>query len=387
MDTFPLTVNGRSVSEYPDESRAVSAQDNIRRADDTFYDVFSNFRLLRYVNPVNWEKEKETFFEAWDSNQVYQPKFEYDALPSGLSQWIRALEGLSFGVSPLENCFAKARDELLATLQLVEARGSTMVTEKSIQVFGKVDPVLVKEGDALMKERQPKRLEPQTEMGIKALATAVRDRIREARIDGWDVVEDPGIVPWAETDWTDRKIRLRPGMVLGRDMIDRLLHHLIEVHVYRAVNGSRQPYRAFVVGLDQFAETEEGLAVELEDRLGLLKPSVRRLYGGRVIAVHLAAQQSFFDIFRKLVEFFSPEDAYTLTERSKRGLTDTSEPGGFLRDHIYLQGKKRIKLLTTAELRLLYTGKIAVHHIRLVKEMLAQHQLIEPAFFPSVLNG
>jgi hypothetical protein len=224
-------------------------------------------------------------------------------------------------------------------------------------------------------------------MGIKALAKATRDRIRDAQIDGWDVVEDPIIMTLVETDWTERKIRLRPGLIMAREMIDRLLHHIVEVHLYRALNGQRQPYRAFVIGLDQFAETEEGLAVELEDRVGLLTPSVRRLYGARVVATHLATQKSFFDIFRRLVEFFPPDDAYTLTGRCKRGLTNTAEPGGLLRDHIYLKGKKQIKNLTPPELRVLYTGKIAIHHIPLVQEMISKHQLMEPAFLPASLVG
>ena len=114
---------------------------------------------------------------------------------------------------------------------------------------------------------------------------------------------------------------------------------------------------------------------------------MKRGYAARVLTASMALEKSFFDIFGNLVKVFPPDEAYTLTERSKRGLQDTSQPGGFIQDHIFLAGKKKVETLPTDALRMLYTGKIAIAHLPLARQLLSAKKLVAPAFLPDSFHG
>ncbi|MFH1263473.1 MAG: tyrosine/phenylalanine carboxypeptidase domain-containing protein [Pseudomonadota bacterium] len=364
----------------------MTPEDTIQKADHTFFEILHDFRLFHYLNPVNSREEREKFLAAWEDGKTYQPVFEYNPLPATLPGSKKRLADLTFGTTALEVCFDRVRAEYLLRLELAESRGTPAITLKAMQLYGTPNDAVVKEAIRLL-DSVPAADEPTTTVGVKALATEIREKLRADRIEGWDVVEDPLTITFAEADSAHHKVRLLPGIVISGKMLDRLLHHVVEVHVYRAANGERQPLRAFSLGLDGYIETEEGLALVLEERLGLLIPPIQRRLAGRMLAAALAPKHSFFDMFRRLVKFFSPEEAYTITVLSKRGLRETHEPGGYVRDHIYSSGTKKIKDLTADEIHLLYTGRIAVHHLPLVKELMKNKKLVDPAFLPAILHG
>ena len=364
----------------------MTSEDKIRKADDTLFAIFHDFNIFDYLTPLNARSEEEQFFRFWDSGQTYNPRFQYPLLPPKLPEWKRKVEALELGDSPLEVMFNQLKSEWLRRFELVEKRGTPGLTTTSIKLFGQPDDFLVQEARQILKDTE-NEIDDTINVGVKGLGEEMRERLRKERIEGWDVLEDPASIPLARVDAAHHKIRIKTGMIVTTAMLKRLLHHEIEVHVYRAANGERQPYKAFRMGFDRNLETEEGLAVVLEDRLGISVPNVKRRYAGRVLAANLVPTKSFFDIVNALVEFFAPDEAFTLALRSKRGQEDTSQPGGFVQDHIYLQGRKQVASLSNADIRLLYSGRIAVHHLDMVKELIAQKKLVDPAFVPDVFHG
>ncbi len=364
----------------------MNSEDLARKADDVIFEIFHDFNFFDYVNPVNGEEEREKFLSAWNDRGMYQPQFEYRPPPKDLKESQTRLRELKFGTEALDICYEKTLQELLRILEAVEAVGTEKITARSVGLYGTPSPELIKEARQMMREGKRASKEPR-EVGVRGLAERFREQLREDRIDGWDVVEDPNGVMLASTDSAHHKIRLQSGIILSPSMVNRLLQHEIGTHVYRSVNGERQPYKIFAVGLDGYMRTEEGLALELEARRKLAVPNVRRRYAGRVLAASLAPTENFFDMFRGLVEFFPAEEAFTLVQRSKRGVHDTSQPGGFIYDHIYLAGKKEVKGLSNSDYQLLYTGKVSVHHLPLIRELMSQKKILAAAFFPSVFHG
>ena len=61
---------------------------------------------------------------------------------------------------------------------------------------------------------------------------------------------------------------------------------------------------------------------------------------------------------------------------------DTSKPGGFLKDHVYLQGMLTINdyVKNGGDVKLLYAGKIGVKDVYLVKEGIIKPAKILPEF-------
>ena len=79
----------------------------------------------------------------------------------------------------------------------------------------------------------------------------------------------------------------------------------------------------------------------------------------------MAKEHSFVEIFNKLEKYIQdPDRRWKYTMRVKRGLNDTSQPGGFFKDQCYLKGayvilRNRDKI----NFRELYCGKIAVEDL------------------------
>jgi hypothetical protein len=89
---------------------------------------------------------------------------------------------------------------------------------------------------------------------------------------------------------------------------------------------------------------------------------------------------SFADLFTKLEEFVeSPEYRWALCVRVKRGLQDTSQPGGFTKDILYLQGAVKIaQWLSKHDFNSspLYIGKIAVEDLDRCLPLSKLHYLV-----------
>ncbi len=364
-----------------------TSEDRVRKADDTFYKIFHDFNFFHFLSPSNQVTERDLFFARWEKGEPYNPLFEYDPIPAQLPKYRKELEELSFSGTPLELMYEKTRDELLKFASILELRGTPPMTDLSLEIFGSPPLRLVEGALALLRRKWGEMRDTSPKLGVRAVAERVRERVREERIEGWDVAEDATITAPVEIDWAHHKIRLQSGMVISERMAARLLHHVIGANVYRVANGDRQPYRCFALGFESYIEIDDGLAVELEEAMGMLTPALRRLYAGRALAASRSPARGFFDVFKLMLEFFTPEDAYSLALRSKRGLADTSKPGGFIADHLFLTGKEKVAALSPADKRLLYTGRIAVHHLPLVRELIASKKLVEPAFVPSVFQS
>ena len=78
---------------------------------------------------------------------------------------------------------------------------------------------------------------------------------------------------------------------------------------------------------------------------------------------------------------FDEEKSWRITLRAKRGLSDTSEPGGLTKDYLYLDGYYKVKkyIETGHDIKKLYVGKIAIEHVSLVDKM---ENIVKPRYLP-----
>ena len=127
----------------------------------------------------------------------------------------------------------------------------------------------------------------------------------------------------------DRDFGLREGA--------RLCVHELLGHLTAAANGRAQPLRLLEWGTAESFTDQEGLALCLEDRFGMLDPLRLRTLAARVVATDaMHAGASFTDTARRLLDFgVCAPDAVTISERAFRG-------GGVARDAAYLVGFMRV---------------------------------------------
>jgi hypothetical protein len=118
--------------------------------------------------------------------------------------------------------------------------------------------------------------------------------------------------------------------------------------------------------------TEEGLAVVNEERMGYIDAQRNRVFAGRVLAALRALAGSFLDVYREQRDHgFTHDEAFVITTRVKRGLTDSARPGGYIKDQVYLWGRLLIEeyVLSGGDLSRLYVGKISLDHLPVVREL------------------
>jgi len=124
----------------------------------------------------------------------------------------------------------------------------------------------------------------------------------------------------------------------GRVEAQRLAVHEVLGHLVAAHNGRKQALRIFEWGTAESFADQEGVALYLEAKHGVMDATRMRVLAGRVIATDMMhAGASFSETAHTLhaSESFSPIEAIGMAERAYRG-------GGVARDASYLLGYLRV---------------------------------------------
>lgn len=147
-----------------------------------------------------------------------------------------------------------------------------------------------------------------------------------------------------------------------------MVEHEVGVHIMRRLNDDQQPWKGkrSQFDLHSYLATEEGLAVLHSNAARADKhlwfPALSYL------AVYLAQRLSFAQLAKELQVYVSDsERLWSICLKVKRGLKDTSMPGGFTKNQVYLAGTidvLRWLKKNHYDARPLYVGKVAVEDIQ-----------------------
>jgi len=313
------------------------------------------------TQPFNIEQEKKKIF----ANKTYDPYFKYHKHPKVI-QIKNALKGLKTDYSIFGILLNQKRYELLKRLSMYESVGTKLFTQRSIDLYGKPDKELVKKAKKFLKlNKEDTSREFNTISSVKKFI----DSLLKFGYN-WKVVEKDMCVG-ARFDSVSKTLFINKNRKFTENDLRRLIIHEIGTHIARAENGKKQKYRLFAIGFPNYLITEEGLAVYNEEKAGLLTNDVLKNYAGRVIAVDLSLKNSFSTVYNELLEFFDRNEAFNLCLRAKRGISNTSKPGAYTKDYLYLKGKYIIENFVKkgGNLQSLYIGKIGVQHVDLVKKI------------------
>lgn len=180
-------------------------------------------------------------------------------------------------------------------------------------------------------------------------------------------------------------LKLRTTAEFRREGLLGMLYHEIGTHALRRLNYEQQPWylQKKKYGFQEYLYTEEGLA----SLHSLLPHTNKSAYSTaiRYAAVNYAQQHSFSQLWSFLSKYLDdPETRWMVTMRQKRGLTDTSQPGGFTKDLVYFEGMvdtwKWLKA-HNFDPTLLYMGKIAAADAQRAQQLNPNFQPLLPSFF------
>eukprot|EP00928_Gymnodinium_smaydae_P088415 TRINITY_DN72503_c0_g1_i1.p1 TRINITY_DN72503_c0_g1~~TRINITY_DN72503_c0_g1_i1.p1 ORF type:complete len:415 (+),score=87.98 TRINITY_DN72503_c0_g1_i1:350-1594(+) len=287
--------------------------------------------MVAVARPMNAEEERVKFFSGEEEN--YEPQFMYRLPPCVLE---KALRQYSLD-NQVDRRFVPHAKRVLNTL--LQRYGSYAAYQEQ---YG---------GEALsIEEARPIVDEYLAKLGVQ-------DEIR--------VNFDPNLVARASFVKRAMVLNIRP-QGLRKNWIEGMLHHEIGTHFLRDRNDKYQPWSREKNGrkryrLEDKNPTEEGLAslhtvLEREGHC-LWRPAL--LY----YATWRALELSFRDLYEDLAQFLgnSTDERWDYCVRAKRGLLDTSQPGGLAKDQAYLAGAMEIlEQRRRIDFTSLYAGKLSV---------------------------
>ncbi|RXM99290.1 hypothetical protein EOD39_11820 [Acipenser ruthenus] len=302
--------------------------------------------ILTAIKPSNVEKEKAKFFK---SEFTYNPQFEY-ANPAS---------------PPVLARHNSASDRFL--------RQAVRIMELALQKYGNYEKFEQATGGSLLTKSRiwyhvKKYMEKEGCMGeiVVHLTDDLLSRASMTVVNG------------------------RPTLTINissarEHWLEGMLRHEIGTHYLRGINNNLQPWcngnGRIKYSLKPTNPTEEGLA-SIHSVLFRKDPFLWRaalLY----YTVYQASRMSFTDLFRCLEKFVKdPSTRWDYCVRAKRGQTNTSLPGCFGKDQVYLDGilkilryreKINFSLLTAL-------GKVSYEDVDRLKEIAMMENVRIPYF-------
>jgi uncharacterized protein (TIGR02421 family) len=349
---------------------------------DIATEVEKNF--LNYINPINSQKQKEMFFESIKKHSYEEPYFEYlkrdsNTLSKEEEQLRTAIKEMKN--SPAEKHLKEKAENLILEINLLKNVNTDKFCNSSKKSYDKPSTKVVKMAEEAIKVK----IKPEKDALSAEEMKIMLEKYLTPLKSGFSVTIEEHMSAKAAEHLAERKVKLNKNALFCKNDAKRLFVHEVETHAYRYLNGMLQPIKCLSFGSGgEYMRTEEGLAVFNEKKSGVFSPQNEKTYAGRVVAVNYALSHSFFETFEYLKNFFLEDEAYTLTQRVKRGVP-YSKKGAFTKDYSYYAGAKEIENYAQNEklTKELYIGKISVTDMGLVKKISG---IVEPKWLPSYLH-
>ncbi len=344
--------------------------------------------------PLNFEDEMATFVKE---KGKYNPQFHYKYNAEMYTELMRSLDSLSIEEgSPQGHIFSKKRDELAMRLQLFHHAGldAKKFTTISKQLYTSPKKKLLEEAKAVQEEYEKRK--HHIAEGKKLTAEETKERLQEYlmrnKLQHWHVViRETGSTRISIGKSKRRNIYLLANSLFPEVDLESIFAHEVATHAMRLENGIHQPYTVMMYGTHQYLETEEGLAIfnqlKFQDKLSSKFYSAARGYvkTAEVLETSFAEASELESVLQFLKKRkLSDENLRILFRkiyRVKRGIGDTSKPGGFTKDLVYFSGLKKVEkfLKQGGDIHELYKGKIGIQDVQHTKHM---EELIQPTHLP-----
>ncbi|OIO20078.1 MAG: hypothetical protein AUJ23_00780 [Candidatus Magasanikbacteria bacterium CG1_02_32_51] len=356
--------------EEIDSSKTVSttktiSEKIIRNIDKKLSITDKQLKILLHIKPLNLQEEKKKFFATKD----FSPQFIYRKPDINFTSLLREISALPKNINhPLYPLFVKKIDEIISKIQFLDAVGTSDYTHASQDLYGIVDEVLLEKAKKYIVDN-PIQEDKSKIVSSKQIIKDFEFALQQNRLSNWKIKTSDNVRS-ISVDPRKKNIFIKNTSKRSKNHLKALLVHEIGTHVYRYENGVLQEYKIFKRGTANYLETEEGLAIYNQKKLGLslgLK-DVWPTY--LVIAIYYAQSMSFLELFNFLQKEYnlSNQKAWLACFRAKRGMSDTSLPGGLTRDAIYFRGYLKVVdyLSEDTENRLknLYMGKISIVDVK-----------------------
>ncbi len=333
--------------------------------------------------PVNLREEKSRFMES----DTYNPQFRYEVVDNNNANILKKLKKVRYVVDVPEE-ISKFYIKLIHAKSVVNEMMQNVgdnetVSELSAKLYKRPTSVAKKNASMIIRGKVKKyslidntasdlsKGAQAEDLGFEDIKRIFNDLFAYLGLDGWEVSEGLNmeksmlkVGTKTKKVITHRDIRKSP-----MDLRKAIVHEVF-THVLRSVNGGLSGYDALSrANLHSYLPVEEGLATYNEERYGVLSFANLKKKAIQLYAVSIGRTMSFRQLFDVLKLVESPTNAFYSTYRVKRGLSDTSKPGIYAKDHVYMTGFWRVRKRLVDDPTLyekLYAGKIGWKQVKWV---------------------
>ncbi len=325
-------------------------------------------KLLAHLKPTNLTLEYKKFIAK---KAQYNPIFHYSPLKFDVKRFTTSLNALSFPETTLGQIFQEKKVEIERKVALLAAIDGVDFSKRSDGLYGLPSVESITAARQLLKSKPAQFATERATLDAVAISQEFEKVFQTYGLKKWKVVIKATMAADALAGKSGT-LFVRAGAVFSPERVRALVAHEIATHIFRTENGMRQPYEIFARGLANYLLTEEGLAVYNQE-LVLKTDSEKRYWPAlNLLAVDYAARHSFSEVFKFIKEYgFDDERAWKTALKVKRGLIDTSDPGGFTKEHLYFSGFQKIQKFVAdgGDLKELYAAKIKVEDLLLIAKM------------------
>ncbi|WP_298319350.1 flavohemoglobin expression-modulating QEGLA motif protein [uncultured Aquimarina sp.] len=338
---------------------------------DTYSDLFEidqnldrlvkNIELLNYLNPLNIEQEKKSFFAC---KYRFNPKFNYRKIkfePYKLQRLFFSQRLERIEDDEIRKLYQDIIYEYSGLIQCIETIGSGKnFYYNSLKVFGTPTERDVENARFILHFDDESPKEEFTKKHSAEDAEVYFRKFAERYDFDFNIKKSTNISAAAMVLNASETLVLKKNNKFSDNDLMVLANHEIGVHMVTTFNGKSQPLKIFSNGFVNNTETQEGLAVFSEYMSGCLTLKRMKELAYRVIAADsLIKGYDFKDTFDLLYSQYKldKETAWQITLRVHRG-------GGFTKDYLYLTGLKKVYdyYYSSQDMDALLTGKVTLEN-------------------------
>jgi hypothetical protein len=308
-------------------------------------------KLLGSLTPVDAHRERARLVAAIQARREASPRWTYarvvhDDLRRALDAAERALAAEA--ETSLDRLYLERVRELSLEAELCVAAGTADLPRLARERFASGDPAVTREASLLARSwlDEPVQAAPPETLASddadpRSLLSLLRAEVGRLHLP-FTVVAQSSLAPLAATG--DGVILVAPGRRVTHEDATRTVLHEIEGHAHPRARALEAPLAIFRAGTARGVDDQEGRALLLEERAGLLGPRRRRQLAARHRACEAMADgAAFADVAPALAREhgLEPLQAVVVAERVFRG-SDGVRPG-LGRERVYLEALVRVR--------------------------------------------
>ena len=341
---------------------------NLFDIDQNLNRLVKNIELLNYLNPLNIEVEKKSFFA---SKYYHNPKFKYRKVkfsPYKMQRLIFNQRLERIVDDKIRKLYQDIMYEYSGLIQCIETIGTGKpFYYNSLKVFGTPKEKDVENAKFILHFEDDKN---DANLVSRHNADEAENYFREygKRYNfDFSIKKSTNISAAAMVLNASETLVLKKNHKFSDNDLKVLANHEIGVHMVTTFNGKSQPLKIFSNGFVNNTETQEGLAVFSEYMSDCLTLKRMKELAYRVIAADsLIKGYDFRDTFDLLYSQYKldRESAWNITLRVHRG-------GGFTKDYLYLTGLKKVYdyYHSGQDMDPLLTGKVTLENKEAIERL------------------